>query len=125
MLLYIPIQVEVCLSLHIVLLVFCGHVDIPASWNQVDDLWASEIVVRDRECLVEGVNITLGLQAPVQTLVEIIVEVLEILETELLTNEHLVDTLHEVTLKVAAFKESFSDGTTDELEVTKMITLYA
>lgn len=116
---------EVRLPLDVVLFVLPGDFDVSASWNQVYDLWAPKVVVGDRESLVEGVNVTLWLQAPIQAHVQVIVKVFEILEVELLADQHLVDALHEVALEVAALEEGLCDGAADELEVPKMVSLHA
>lgn len=125
LLLDVLVEMEVRLPLDIVLLVVVGHVDVSPAWHQVHDLRAPEVVIGDRERLVEAVHVALRLQAPVEAHVEVVVEVFQILEAELLADKHLVDALHEVAFEMAAFKERFCDGTADESEVAEMIALYA
>ena len=51
----------------------------------------------------------MGLETPVESLVKVIVEVFKVFEIEFLTNDHFVNTLHEITFKVAAFEECFGN----------------
>lgn len=93
------VQLEVCLPLHVVLLVVSSEGGVSASWDQVDDLLSSEVLDVNTESLVQRFDLfcsSLCLKTPFKTIVEMMVKVLEVCEAESLPDHHFVHAAHEV-----------------------------
>lgn len=95
-------------------LVLIRHVDVCSTRLQLDVLVHVEELARERECLAQDLRVVL--QGVKQTIEELRVKVLEIIEHEGVAQHHFVERFDEVAVQQLALAESLADDSAYESE---------
>jgi hypothetical protein len=110
--------------LNVFLLVFIRHLDVLAILLEVKGNCLAKSLIVSRECKIQD-PVDIVIQCPRQVTMEISVDTLHILQSDLLPQDHLVKSANEKRIQEATVENGKTDNTSDELEVVQMFRVNA